>query len=82
LNHPKLLPGYVVVGTYHAHPLTLDELKPLGKWPRGASGPDLNRAREQGVPGFVIDPGGIYPYGPDQRLRLDNGLGFPGWRTP
>ena len=83
LNHPKLIPGYVVVGTYHAHPLTLDQLKPLGKWPRGPSAPDdIIQARKQGVPGFVIDPSGVYPYGPDQRLRLDNGLGFPGWRSP
>ncbi len=76
LNHPKLIPGSVVVGTYHTHPAV-----PGRTAPPGPSVPDdLNEAQKQGVPGLVIDPSGIHDYGPTRRRNLDNGLGFPGWK--
>ncbi len=81
LNNPPQIKGYVVVGTFHAHPLTINQLAPVGRWPRGPSLDDDSVARKQGVPGLVYDPSGTYTYGPDQRLHLDNGLGFPGWGT-
>jgi hypothetical protein len=76
---PPTMPGFVIVAQFHAHPLTLKELKPLGRWPRGPSDPDdLRLGIRYGVPCFVVDAADIYLYGRVAgRKRLDGNPGYP-----
>jgi RHS repeat-associated protein len=81
LTKPKILKDYIVVGTYHAHPLLASEMAGHGgHWPPGPSWADKDVAGQQRVPGLVSDPTGVYLYGVVQRHGIDNGAGFPNWR--
>lgn len=77
LNHPILLPGFVIVATCHAHPVTLADIAGDG-WPHGPSEDDRTLSkRDHRVPGLIIDDVGMVPFGPEYRRRLDNGDAFP-----
>jgi hypothetical protein len=80
LNEPPTLPGWVVVASFHSHPITAADFRQKKARPGPTIPEDYTEARKQGVPGFVVDAAGVHVYGPERRRRLDDGLGFPRWR--
>jgi hypothetical protein len=73
LNNPPIVPGAVVVGTFHTHPNPTSE----GWDPRPSQG-DIQSARILGVPCIIRADNGIYTAGPNSRRGgLAGGPGFP-----
>lgn len=73
LNTPPLVPGSVVVATFHTHPNPSAE-----GWQTGPSTADTQSAWLLGVPCLIRADDGIYTTGPDSRRGgLTGGLGYP-----
>ena len=78
LNKPPTISGWVIVAQFHAHPLTLKELKPSGPWPRGPSPDDESLAVKYQVPVFVVDAADVYLIGRvSGRRDLGGNPGYP-----
>ena len=73
LTTPPVVPGSVVVATFHTHPNPVDE-----GWDPGPSAEDTQSAQLLGVPCFIRAEDGIHVTGPDSRRGgLGGGPGFP-----
>jgi hypothetical protein len=74
LSYPPVVPGFVLVATYHTHPHPPDRV-----WTAEPSPADRQLAAESGIPWFVISHVGEFATGPDRRV---GGLsGPPGYPT-
>jgi len=69
LDSPPLIPGSVVVATFHTHPNPTAE-----GWEPGPSSDDTQSALLLGVPCLIRADDGVYTTGPDSRR---GGLGGP-----
>jgi len=73
LGNPPLIPGSVVVGTFHTHPNPTAE-----GWNPGPSSTDQASAHYTGVPWLIRADDGLYSTGPDSRRGgLGGGPGYP-----
>ncbi len=73
LNSPPVVPGSVVVATFHTHPNPSDE-----GWETGPSSDDTQSAIMLGVPCLIRADDGIHTTGPDSRRGdLAGPAGFP-----
>jgi hypothetical protein len=73
LANPPLLPGHVIVGTFHTHPNLASE-----GWTTGPSNQDILAAEYSGVPWLVRAEDGNYHAGPDRRRGgIAGGPGYP-----
>lgn len=73
LDSPPLVPGYVVVATFHTHPNPSAE-----GWVAGPSEDDIQFAHEVGVPFLIRADNGCHVAGPNARRGGMNGNpGFP-----
>jgi hypothetical protein len=73
LNTPPLVPGAVVVATFHTHPNPSSE-----GWDPGPSVGDTQSAWLLGVPCLIRADNGVHTTGPDSRRGgLLGGPGFP-----
>jgi hypothetical protein len=73
LNNPPVIPGSVVVATFHTHPNPSDE-----GWGSGPSSDDTQSADILGVPCLIRADDGIHTTGPDSRRGgLTGPPGFP-----
>ena len=73
LNDLPLVPGCVVVGTFHTHPNP-----PAEGWEPGPSLGDVQSAQILGVPCIIRADDGVYTTGPDSRRGgLEGNPGFP-----
>lgn len=73
LNTPPIVPGSVVVATFHTHPNPSAE-----GWQPGPSTADAQSAWLLGVPCLIRADDGIHTTGPDSRRGgLTGGLGYP-----
>jgi len=73
LNTPPVVPGSVVVATFHTHPNPSAD-----GWEPGPSGADTQSAWLLGVPCLIRADDGIHTTGPDlRRGGLAGGPGFP-----
>jgi len=70
---PTMLPGTIVVATFHTHPNPTNE-----GWEPGPSPEDTESAWLLGVPCLIRADNGVYSTGPDSRRGgLTGGPGFP-----
>jgi hypothetical protein len=73
LNAPRLVPGAVVVATFHTHPNPISE-----GWAPGPSTGDTDSAWLLGVPCLIRAEDGIYTTGPESRRGgLKGEPGYP-----
>ncbi len=73
LNTPPVVPGSVVIATFHTHPNPSAE-----GWDPGPSAADTQSAWILGVPCMIRAENGIHTTGPDSRRGgLLGGPGFP-----
>jgi hypothetical protein len=73
LGDPPVVPGSVVVATFHTHPNPSDQ-----GWDSGPSSEDTQSAVILGVPCLIRADNGIHTTGPDSRRGgLTGPLGFP-----
>jgi hypothetical protein len=73
LNDPPVVPGSVVVATFHTHPNPIAE-----GWSPGPSGADTQSAWLLGVPCLIRAEDGDYTTGPaSRRGGLVGGPGYP-----
>jgi hypothetical protein len=73
LNTPAIVPGSVVVATFHTHPNPSTE-----GWEPGPSRADTQSAWLLGVPCLIRADNGIYATGPDSRRGgLTGEAGYP-----
>ncbi|MCH8290957.1 hypothetical protein IH992_07650 [Candidatus Poribacteria bacterium] len=73
LSQPSIVPGSVVVATFHTHPNPTSE-----GWQPGPSRDDIRSAQILGVPCIIQADDGIYTAGPDSRRGgLSGSPGFP-----
>jgi hypothetical protein len=72
LGNPPLVPGSVIVGTYHTHPNPTAE-----GWEPGPSQTDQANATLSGVPWLIRSDDGYHKTGPD--LRRGGPAGGPGF---
>ena len=73
LANPSLVPGAVVVGTFHTHPNPTAE-----GWDPSPSPTDRASAAYSGVPWLIRADNGIHSTGPDNRRGgLAGGPGYP-----
>ncbi|KAJ7676932.1 hypothetical protein DFH06DRAFT_1169338 [Mycena polygramma] len=75
LNHPGIkMDNVILVANFHTHPLTSAE--PV-RGDQKPSRPDMINSYGRGIPGIVISREGIYGYGPERRLNLQNPKVYP-----
>lgn len=73
LSRPPIVPGAVVVATFHTHPNPSEE-----GWEPGPSVSDTHFARLVGVPFLIRSDDGLHTTGPDSRRGgLAGGAGYP-----
>src|SRR5205807_8881254 len=80
LTAPEIVPGFVVVATFHTHPNPAAE-----GWDPGPSPGDEQSAQILGVPCLIRAEDGIYTTGPDARrggLAADQAIRHEGVQTP
>ena len=73
IGNPPLLPGCIIVATFHTHP------NPTAQgWNSGPSDADEFVHAQVGVPGLIRADDGVHVVGPaSRRGGLAGGLGFP-----
>lgn len=65
------------VANFHTHPLSADvQGNPM------PSQADIANSYARGLPGIVLSRDGIYSYGPDTRVGVNNPKGYPGAVAP
>lgn len=73
IGNPPLVPGCLVVGTFHTHPNPSAE-----GWDPGPSAIDQAVHRQLGVPGLISADNGVHITGPESRRGgLAGGPSFP-----
>lgn len=69
--------AYTAVANFHTHPLSGDvQGNPM------PSPADIANSYARGLPGIVLSRDGIYSYGPDTRVGVNNPKGYPGPVAP